>query len=673
MKKIYYLACMLAILLLANACKDDDMLPGNPVVNPQTEVTGAHFGDSLQFTVDAADAEVPLSTLKAQLFYDEEMVSETVLRTKTNAEYSGKIYIPYYANVPNGTATLKFVLQNIHFTITEKEYDLPLTRPDFPYLTFMSADNQEYRMERVDLYHYKLTGDFPQKMKGYIKSPKVGEQGNEIPFGWKDGGIVQGITDPITFSNSNAGTYDITFNTFSYEASPFIKLLIDGKEMEMADEDNYQLTLPLVTGQQLELSGFPDYDNWWIDPDFFTRDAEGKLTFLPLSGDYRITANFKYKYFIVEAMSGENTATLQTDGSGAIWVIGDGVGKPTLGNVVSWTTEKGLCMAPVEKGKYQLTLVAGSSVNATDLNFKFFHQKGWGGEFTNTTLSTTSDIIFVGDGENGRDPGNLGIQEGKSFETGGIYVFTMDVTGGIDKAVLTVEQKGQTELPSKEITLNGTKMEMLDAGNYRVEMNLTQGNTIRVEGIDNLGDWWIDPNYFTLAADKKSLTFLPVNGNYRINAHVEAGYLDVQRLDDANQEATLAADGQGALWIMGWGVGSPSLDNQYGWEAATAYCVPEIAPAKYRMIMKAGPEKGSKAGQTIRFDYLSCKFFHQRGWGGEVKTANLVEGADAFIKMNPDGNIELADGVTLEENATYILTIDCTGGIDTPAVSFAKQ
>lgn len=35
-------------------------------------------------------------------------------------DYTGKIYVPYLANIPNGTATLKFILQNINFTITEK-------------------------------------------------------------------------------------------------------------------------------------------------------------------------------------------------------------------------------------------------------------------------------------------------------------------------------------------------------------------------------------------------------------------------------------------------------------------------------------------------------------------------------------------------------------------------
>lgn len=111
----------LASIAMLNACSDDDPVPGNPTMDFQAEPSSALFGDSLPFTIKASDADVPLSTLKAQLYFSDEMVSETVIRTKVSGqEYNGKIYVPYLANIPNGTATLKFILQNINFTITEK-------------------------------------------------------------------------------------------------------------------------------------------------------------------------------------------------------------------------------------------------------------------------------------------------------------------------------------------------------------------------------------------------------------------------------------------------------------------------------------------------------------------------------------------------------------------------
>ncbi|MBK5722068.1 DUF5125 domain-containing protein [Dysgonomonas sp. Marseille-P4677] len=441
MKKIIYLMFILAGFVFLNSCSDDDNVPGNPVMDIKTTFASALFGDSLPFSVGVSDTDVPLSTLKAQLFYGEEMVSEAVIRTKTNSEYAGKIYVPYYANIPNGTATLKLILQNIHFTITEKEYDLALTRPDFPYLTLVAAD-KEYRMSRKSLYNYEFTEVLPMKVAGYIKAPVMGENGNEITFGWEDKVVTEGSVTNIPFSNF-PGEYTISFNTFSYEASPFIiAYAIDGVAMQRVDDNNYKLDLNLTKGQELEIGGIENFSDWWIDPDFFTKNADGKLVFVPMDGSYRITANFEKEYLTVEVLKDGNLASLQADGSGAIWIIGNGVGKPSVsGNEVGWDTNKALCLIPIGNKKYQISFVAGSTIKEDDINFKFFHQKGWGGEFKNDAISTTSDLIFVGDGKNGRDAGNLGLAKDVTLVKGAIYVFTVDLSEGNNKAVLTVVKK----------------------------------------------------------------------------------------------------------------------------------------------------------------------------------------------------------------------------------------
>ncbi|MBK1442171.1 DUF5125 domain-containing protein [Parapedobacter sp. ISTM3] len=427
-----------------NACKKEEQkAPGNPVINIKTEFSSAYFGDSLQFTVGVSDeARIPLSTLKAHLYYSDELVSETVIRTKTEGDYTGKIYIPYYAHVPNGTATLKLVLQNINFTTREETLELPVERPDYPYLTLIAEDT-EYRMERTGLYTYAAATTFPAKVNGYIKTPAYGDNGNELTFGWEEHTIKEGSINNIPFSNAFSGDYTIMFNTLNYEASPFIiAYAINQTVMDRVDDNMYRVDLALNREEQVVIDGFDDLDAWWFDPDFFTRDASGNLLFQAKSGNYRISADFNHEYFIVEALTGTSLSTLQADGSGAVWVIGEGIGKPSIAtNAVGWTTEKALCMAPVADKIYQITVVAGTTVSTNNINFKFFHQKGWGGEFTNAALSTTSDLIFVGDGSNGRDPGNLGITEGQTLETGATYVFTLDLTGGNDNGVLTVEKK----------------------------------------------------------------------------------------------------------------------------------------------------------------------------------------------------------------------------------------
>jgi hypothetical protein len=445
MKKYIYLLTALAI---ASACsqEEDANAPGNPVIEPKTEFTSAHFGDSLSFTMGVKDDVVPLSTLKAKLYFGEEVVAETAIRTKTDGDYAGKLYVPYYANIPDGTATLEFTLTNIHLTVVKKTYDLPVARPDYPYLVLVTNDAM-YPMERTGLYTYSATELFPSTdLPAYIKTPALDDWSNEITFGWENGGVTQGSTTAIPFVSPIAGKFSVTFNTLTYDASPFFEIMVNGQKMEMVDKQNFKIDLDLTTGQSLTVEGLDDIAGWWIDPDFFTKAADNEFTFAPIAGKYRITANTTFKYFQVEVLSGSEPAMLQPDGSGAIWVIGDGLGKPSVAdNQVSWNTDKALCMAPIGTGRYQITLVAGETVDAASINFKFFHQKGWGGEYTNATLSTSSSIVFVGDGAtsdyqgNGRDSGNLGLLQ--ALDIGATYVFVMDVSAGIGSAVLTVTKQ----------------------------------------------------------------------------------------------------------------------------------------------------------------------------------------------------------------------------------------
>ena len=108
MKHTSLFTIALAAGALLSSCSEDTPLPGNPVMNVSGNIESACFGDSLAFTVKATDDEVPLSTIHAELYFGDEMVSEKVIRTKVSgADYEGKLYVPYYANIPDGKATLR--------------------------------------------------------------------------------------------------------------------------------------------------------------------------------------------------------------------------------------------------------------------------------------------------------------------------------------------------------------------------------------------------------------------------------------------------------------------------------------------------------------------------------------------------------------------------------------
>ena len=90
------------------------------------------------------------------------------------------------------------------------------------------------------------------------------------------------------------------------------------------------------------------------------------------------------------------------------------------------------------------------------------------------------------------------------------------------------------------------------------------------------------------------------------------------------------------------------------------------------MTAQAGVEGSTVLGQRFRVSGWSGKFFKNRGWDG-LGTFSLAAGTEAFFSIAGDGNIEIAQGVALEEGATYELTLDVTGGNDHPVVSLVKK
>ena len=69
---------------------------------------------------------------------------------------------------------------------------------------------------------------------------------------------------------------------------------------------------------------------------------------------------------------------------------------------------------------------------------------------------------------------------------------------------------------------------------------------------------------------------------------------------------------------------------------------------------------GTTVGGRFRYDYISMKYFHQDGWGGEMGTVTFTEEAAKYLAQ--PGNIELASDVKLTKGATYRLTIDLNDG-----------
>lgn len=663
------------------------------VVNSCSET--AYMGSVIEFSVNISDPEFALSTLKAELYFDADVVGEVTLRTKEQGTYEGEVPVPILAGIPDGTAAVVFTGTNVGQGRTVLEpVEVSVVRPDFEYLTLKMENGQEYRMDRTAKYSYSVTQSFPVNANAMIEAPAISEGEEPIVFGWNGTGIEAGAEGNIPFSNGVAGEYTVSFNTLTFEGEPFVVLTVNDVETTMIDNDTYEAVLDLTQGQTVTVDGYAaGFDDWTIDRDWFETVSSGEYRFLAVDGKYKIIIELDNKFFRVEAMKSDTElATLNSDGTGAVWLIGDAnVGKPTMSQGASWSPELGgLCLAQVEPKKYQITLVAGLNILTDKVDFKFFHQKTWvqgnvGGEFGGGTI-TSQSALFV----SGESDGNIHVADGQVLQQGGVYKFVLDLSEAtwtpataetpavMSGAILTVQQDGVEEIPQEEISINGTQLEMSTPGVYSADIDLTQNGAITITGVDNLAEWYIDPDYLRL--EGTSLLFNAVSGKYEVTLNTNDGYATFARLNDAGAYATFS---EGGLYLMGYGVGHPSVGAEIGWTTEIAYSMAQVEPGVYQFTGVAMPEKDQTVGGRFRMDYISMKYFGQKGWGnekgtinGQTNTVQYTEAAQQHFN-NPGGdNMGFETSETekhLEQGATYRLTIDLTGlGDHIEKIDFVK-
>lgn len=451
MKRLNIFVLISLLLLSFSACDDDVEFPGKPgdpqIIDPQI-VSEAFFGDSIPFSATVKDPKVPLSTLKAQLFYGDVKVSETSIRTKQEGTYSGKIFAPFLKEVPDGTATLKLVLQDIHFTTVEQEFPVFLTRPQFEYVLLVTVTDDTLRLDRKEdnLYSTLTDSSMPQLLKGVIVTPKYGANGNSITFGWENNGIKEGSTTPITFLSLQSSPYEITFNAFSYIRTPFTEYKVNGKSMDFVD-GKFQADMDLKKGDILAFENILDVSRFWIDPDFFSVTNDRQIQFAAIDGKYRIIVEEEgIPYFRVQTLDKNgNKAVMKEDGTGAIWIAGWGIAKPAMTTgQPGWNPGKMLCMAPVEPKVYRMTVTASGEqglgqIRSDWIGFKFFYQDDWGGEFKKANYAETKglipSVITIS------DSGDLGFAPDQHLEDGKTYIITIDCTNGPTKAIISIEEQ----------------------------------------------------------------------------------------------------------------------------------------------------------------------------------------------------------------------------------------
>jgi hypothetical protein len=614
----------------------------------------ALMGSDFLFTVDLQDP-IALSTLKVQLKFDDTVVADTTIRTKTDGAYEGRLLVPFYKDIPDGVATAVFTSQNIQFGVTTEERDVRVSRPDFEYLLLKPVTGGEYRMEKTGDCTYAVTGDFDASVDAFIETAPYDGAGRKLSFGYGSTGVELDGATPIPFSNGVAGNYEISFNTRSWEAAPFVTLTVNGVEAVMIDKENYAAVVNLHKGDDVVIEGYaPGFDDFLLDPDWFTEDFK----FNAVDGLYKVTIQMGNKFFLVEKMVSADAYATLANGN-AVWLIGENYGKPAMFSA-SWNTDFGLCLAEVEAGIHQITFVAGDQIKTGSLNVKLFHQKGWGGEFGGGSYaSVDSDLIYAGESD-----GNLHLNAGVNLEIGAPYRFTLDLTGGVSAAVLKFEKAGESTVVSDKISVNGVELTLTGADEYSGTVDLKKGDALSVTGIDDLASWWFDPDFVDGGQ------WNAVDGNYTVVLDKANKVGRAYRVNGAGGRANLA---EGGLYVQGWGIAPVRMTAQVGWPGAGGYQLAQVSDGVFQMTGKAVGEKDETVGGRWRFDYADFKFFFQDGWGGESTKGLTIDGnAAELLSQGDNGNLNFAG--SLEEGATYRLTVDFTGcTIDGNAITAGQE
>lgn len=446
----YYIMALLALPLMASCGDDDYSAPtpaGNPVMSCTAPAAAVWMGDEVEVKVNCKDeGGVALSTLKANLLFSGQSVDETTIRTKEAGEYTVKLKVPYAQNVPDGKVDIQLTLQNVSTKSNTETLSFDIKRPHFNNLQFVSADGVKYDMtEKSDFVYQAVLPSSKKTFKGYFAT-----KDGKFVFGSSTGkDISLGETGNFNFTSENMSDVVVTFDAKNYTAGPTDVLPVT--VLDFADSDAGKTWVgDIKQGAtcNLTINGNNLPDDWYYDSDWFQKEEDGSYTFKAITGRYTILADFTHKSFRIWTMNGSEPMSLNGDGTGALWIIGnEGVNKPTW-NAVNhgwWTgVDSDVCLTPIKAKVYQVTLTVGKQLRATGVDFKFFGQADWGIEFNGKDnshlISTESEVFGIGDG-NGHDNGNVYLKDGVELKDGETYVLTVDLTAGVDKAVLKVEKK----------------------------------------------------------------------------------------------------------------------------------------------------------------------------------------------------------------------------------------
>ena len=463
MKLKYILWCGIAMLLAA--CQPDNyrkVYPaGNPVVEARLLTPEVQFGqDTIAFSVTVSETQTPLSTLRVKVMVGVNMIASEELRTR-NLHYADTLRyaVPFGANMPEGEqvkvyltatnvegTTTDYILSGCvgHRPAIETLYIMP---PTIEYTALGKGKQMTQEDDRFVAYGL----GYPKSMQCLLAvvGTKFGRVDWTHPvFGMLDGKLSlitqaqfeSGEATAITIEDDQVESIDtITFNPLTFAltysgkvaqpvtsldvmndlaeepasiTSTSVRKLYRGAKVYFAKDSEFTLT----GVQNVETACNYDYMEWL---------GGDKVKWLGETGMYNTYYHLAGDYIVIEPLAD----MVYPD---AMWLCGVGMGQPTATPEVTsgWgfdSPNQNFAARTVAPKIYQFTVYMKNTPDAEHLgfgsvNFKFFHQHGWGGEEASTNYTISGLNIIASTEES-----NVGNWWSSDEEFEGIYRITLNM------------------------------------------------------------------------------------------------------------------------------------------------------------------------------------------------------------------------------------------------------
>lgn len=431
------------------SCKDDDYRESTPVIKDINITSGdaIQMPDSIIFDASVEDLVTPLSTLEVDILVNGKPVAHKSIRTKGNTRQleGEKIGLPFLPDIPAGMATVLFTLINIDGFEAIVEKEIAIERPALPDKLYLTVDDDVVVLtqdtENPMLYSSE-EGEYASVFSGLVSTSDDLESADYI---WGQGkeenkaAIGNRFSSPVQLSFPTWLVSRLTFNvlTFSFSvAGTEVNVSVNGTDLQGIGSYFYS-KVNFVKGEEFAIEGIDAARIKTVyNRDFFDYDeASGKLLFTGETGTWDVYYSLEYNYFWVSRMADVAPATY--------WIVGHGFScAPTWHsdfNSIGWELDdvKQLAyMKPLGSNKYQATIYMNDTHDWGNFDIQIYSNRTWEAQFGVFTSSS-----FTGDNTGISPAGgaNADIVNSSGFIPG-YYRLTLDVSGGLNKAMVHFER-----------------------------------------------------------------------------------------------------------------------------------------------------------------------------------------------------------------------------------------